>query len=123
MLLVKVLHTYSGQKFLIVRNPLNDLPFCSVLQPRRHVNQFYPNLFARAPFLASKNNHGSLHPCSRKCRVSGLQVFKIKNLHLRSDFRQLRIHTSSSPNDALHDLTLFKMSFDACVQGVLNQIF
>jgi hypothetical protein len=38
--------------------------------------------FARDPFLASKNNHVSSHPCSRKYRVSGWYLPRIKNLYL-----------------------------------------
>jgi hypothetical protein len=33
--------------------------------------QCFPNLFAHGPLLASKNNHGSSHPCSCKYRMSG----------------------------------------------------
>ena len=34
-------------------------------------DQVFPNLFGRGPLLASQNNHGSSHPCSRKYKVSG----------------------------------------------------
>jgi len=35
------------------------------------LRQCFPNFFARGPLLASKNKHGSSHPCSRKCKMSG----------------------------------------------------
>jgi hypothetical protein len=62
----------------------------------------FPNFFARGHLLASKNNHGSSHPCSSKHRVSGRYVSKIKNLYLRMDCIQLQIHTSSTCNNAIH---------------------
>ena len=52
------------------------------LQPRQQIRwrkhyphysskQYFPHFFAREPLLASKNNYGSSHPCSRTYRVSG----------------------------------------------------
>ena len=69
----------------------------------------FPNVFSCGRLLASKNNHGSSHPCSRKCRVSGRQVCKIRYLYLRTDFTLLRIHTSSICNNALKGCTIIKM--------------
>ena len=54
--------------------------------------------------MASKNNHGSLHPCSRS--VSGFWDSKFNN----SDFIQLRMQTISIRNNELNYLTLFRMN-------------
>ena len=82
---------------IIVRNTQHQLKF---------LQKCFPNSFARGPRLVSKNNHGSSHPWSRKYRVSRWQVSKIKHLYLITKFRQLRILTSSTTNNALRDLTL-----------------
>jgi len=65
---------------------------------------------ARRHLLVLKNIHGSSHPCTRKYGVSGLLVTTIKNLYLRTDFRELQTHTSSMCSNALHDLTLIKLT-------------
>jgi hypothetical protein len=65
---------------------------------RVHLEQCFPNFFACGPLLASKNNYGYSHPCSRKYSV-----------YLRTDFKKLRIHTSSIRNNALHDYTFIKL--------------
>ena len=46
-----------------------------------------------ADLLASQNKNWPSQPWSRKYRLSGRLVSKIKNLYLRTDCRQLRIHT------------------------------
>jgi len=43
------------------------------------LNQCFPYICALGTLLASKNNHGSSHSRSRKYRVSGWWVSKIKN--------------------------------------------
>jgi hypothetical protein len=53
------------------------------LKPYDRVAQTLP---LADPFRLRKKKKGSLHPCSRKYRVSGQQVSKIKNLYLRTDF-------------------------------------
>jgi hypothetical protein len=42
------------------------------------LQQCLQNLFADRPRLASKNKHGSSHPCSRKYGVFGRWLSKIK---------------------------------------------
>ena len=67
------------------------------------------------PFWIKKNHRSSLS-FSRKDRVSGRLVSKIKNLFLRTDFRWLRIYANSIRNNALYDLTLINMIV-ACFTG------
>ena len=44
-----------------------------------HFNPVFPKLISsRASLLASKNNHGSSHPCSRTYRVSGWHYVKLQ---------------------------------------------
>jgi hypothetical protein len=70
----------------------------------------FSNVFARGPLLAHKNNHGSSHPFSQKYRASGWWVSKIKNLYLRTEFRELRIHINRIRNNVLHYLTLITLT-------------
>jgi hypothetical protein len=37
-------------------------------------------------------------------------IQNLKNVYLRTDFRELRIHTSSMRNNVLHVLTLIKLT-------------
>jgi len=53
-------------------NPLQSRVVTAVLA------QCFLNPLARGPLLASKNNHGSLHPRSRPCSVSEWEVSKSK---------------------------------------------
>lgn len=92
--------------------------FQLLIQPNFAVEQCLPNCFARGPLLASKNNHGFSHLRSRKYRVSGWSASKIKNLCLRTDIRQLPIHTGSIRNSALHGLEVIKLSLAVWIQGV-----
>ena len=68
------------------------------------------NLFPPGPLSASKNNHGSSHPCSGRHRVSGWEVSKTKNFYIGTDFSLISIRTSSIRNNVSHDLTLIKMT-------------
>jgi hypothetical protein len=63
-----------------------------------------------------KKKHRSSPSFSRKDRVSGRLVSKIKNLFLRTDFRWLRIYANSIRNNALYDLTLINLIV-ACFTG------
>jgi hypothetical protein len=47
---------------------------------------------------------------SRQYSMSGRHLSKIENLYLRTDFRQMPIHTGSIRNNVLHDLALIKMN-------------
>jgi hypothetical protein len=68
------------------------------------LEQCFPKCFClRNPF-GFKNNYRSSHPFSRKYRVSGWEVSKIKVLHLITDLIQTPIHTSNIHSIALHDL-------------------
>jgi hypothetical protein len=69
----------------------------------------FPNFVARRPLLDSVNSYGSWRLCSRKYRIFGWYVSKIKNLYLRTDFRQILIHTGSTLKNALHDLAVIKI--------------
>ena len=57
----------------------NSFHACVKPLHRGRLAQLCPNSFARGPLLASKNNHGSSHPCSLNYSVPGWQLFKIKN--------------------------------------------
>ena len=57
----------------------------SFLLPILHTS-VSPTFFPRRPPLASKNNHGSSHPCSQKYTVSGWYVPKSKYLYIRKGF-------------------------------------
>ena len=70
--------------------------------------QSFADFFDRRPLLAQKNNHGSSHPCSRIYRMPGGYVSKIKYSYLRTDFRQLRIH-SSNINNSQPDFTQLRV--------------
>ena len=84
------------------------------------LDQCFTNLFAYGPLLVLKNNHyGSSHPCSHKYRVSRWQVFRIKNLNLRTDFRKLWAHTSGIYNNALHDLKIITVTHFVGTGGFL----
>jgi len=72
-----------------------------VANERSVLQQCFPDLFACSPLLLSKNNHGFSHPCSRKYSV---QMKVIQNYKLTSQ------NTSRSPNNALDDLTLIKIT-------------
>jgi len=43
-----------------------------------------PKILYSRIHLVARNNHGSTHPCWRKCRGSGWQVSRIKSHNLRS---------------------------------------
>jgi hypothetical protein len=51
--------------------------------------------FLTDPLFASKNNHRFSHPCSCQYIFSRWHVCKITNLYLKTDLRQILIHTSS----------------------------
>jgi len=36
----------------------------------KQINQHFPNIFTHGPLVALKNNHGSLHNCPCKYRLS-----------------------------------------------------
>ena len=57
-------------------------------------NQRFPNLFARGPLLASKNNRESSQPFSRKYRVSGRQVSNLKTCVTELIMHILRLQSS-----------------------------
>jgi len=101
-------HVSSKDSSHLQRVPLHKV-WAYIVQTRQNKNliyQLFPNVFACGPLLASINNYVSSHPCQRKYTVSGRYASKIKNLHLRTDFRYLRIHTSIIHNNALQYLTL-----------------
>jgi hypothetical protein len=66
-----------------------------------HINQCFPNSFARKPLLASKNNNGS---------TSVLSVIECPDdAYPKLDSFSELIHKSSIHNNALHDLAFIKM--------------
>ena len=81
-------HSLQHGYILWPRTPLITarMPLYS-LGTSHNLEQSFPNFFPSGPLLASKNNHGSSHPCSRKYGVSRWYVSKTKNLYLRNDFR------------------------------------
>jgi len=107
----------------IMRKVQDDQEERKLNGPHSHLEQCFPNVFVRGPITASKNNQGPSYPCSRKYRMSGRQICKIKNLYFRTDFRQLRIHTGSIRNNALYYLTLFKKSVARFVATVGFLVF
>jgi hypothetical protein len=52
--------------------------FVEYLMDFYYLNHYFPNILAGGLFLVSKNNHGSLHPFSRKnsLRMIGIQNMK-----------------------------------------------
>lgn len=62
---------------------------------------------ARGPHLASKNNHGTSHPCPRKYTVSQWYVSKSRYLCLRTfrmiSFQNWKLYTSYAINLPFHD--------------------
>jgi hypothetical protein len=73
----------------------------------------YQTIFARGSLLASQNNPRPSHPCSSKYTLSGWWVSTIKHLcHL---CRQTTIHTGSTRDNALRDLTFVKLIVVLCV--------
>jgi hypothetical protein len=90
-------------------------PLNPVLYARQCLNHCFTNFSARGPFLASKNNQGFSHPCSRKeCPGDSHPELKMYTSELILDIRILT-HTSSTRNNALHDMTLIKVVVDRFV--------
>jgi hypothetical protein len=73
------------------------------VQPRVDMlNQCFPNVSDRGPLLASKNNHGSSHSCSRQCRVSELCFPLPRRYSLRAVQGLLVIGGSTSHQNTPH---------------------
>ena len=86
-------------------------PYClrSSVEDRQRQN-FVPQTILLAELLLSKSNKWPSHPWSLTHSMSVILVSKITNLHLRTDFRPLRMHTSSTRNKAGHDFTKLKVT-------------
>ena len=69
---------------------------------------------ARGPLLAYKTTKDP-HILAQVNIMSRRERAKIKDLYLRTDFGWLRIHSSSIRDNALHDLTLIKITVNPLV--------
>jgi hypothetical protein len=87
-------------------------PACTWYRPI-HTSAFYdsvPQIFLLAdPFLASKNNHGSSHPCSRKYSASGCFILFMARQPLVGQ-GPLIIEASRSHSDTPHSVGLLLTS-------------
>jgi hypothetical protein len=68
---ISLLMEKSGLSVLLVRVSCQLKYGAKETKMYIRTEQCFPNMFVRAPLLASKNKHRSSHLCSRKYRVCG----------------------------------------------------
>jgi hypothetical protein len=112
--------------------PFNKGPITTALQYELNVRlrisfcfrvcQCFTKRLARGNLLASNSTHGSSHPCSRKYSVSTCYASKIKNSYLRNKCRYMQKHTSSTCNNALHDLTFNPLALELGIYSLAHHL-
>jgi hypothetical protein len=107
----------SGRVISPTQRPLPDNTILTKKQTSMPLGRFEPAIPSKRTAADPR-----LRPRDQWDRRPGVLHTKLK-IYLKTDFRELRIHTSSTRNNAVHDLTLIKLTVIRFVGSGVSELY